>query len=60
MKTKSQLIYTQAILENYQAIKDNMASTNLNAPKIVYDNMYNMLQESLLLGSTRYGINFIF
>ena len=60
MKRKSQLTYTLAILENYQAIKDSMASTDLSAPKIVYNNLYSMLEESLLLGSTKYGLNYIF
>lgn len=60
MKKKPQLIYTLAILEKYQETKVAMHETNLNKPKIVYNSLNKMLQESLLLGSTAYGINFIF
>ena len=62
MKTrkKPQLIYTLAILEKYQQTKENISSANDAKKRIVYNNTYKMMQESLLLGSTRFGINYIF
>jgi len=57
---KPQLIYTLAILEKYQETKTAIENVNPNAPRIVYNNLNKMLEESMLLGSTRFGINFIF
>ena len=60
MKKKPQLIYTLAILEKYQDTQTAIHEAATNKPRIVYNNLNKMLQESLLLGSTNYGINFIF
>ncbi len=60
MSRKPQLIYTLAVLEKYQETKQALDNVQQKPPKIVYNNMNKMLQESMLLGSTRFGINFIF
>ena len=57
---KPQLIYTLAVLEKYQSTQSAIYEASANKPKIVYNSLNKMLQESMLLGSTRYGINFIF
>ena len=60
MRKKPQLIYTLAILERYQKTKTDLNSTDTSKKRIVYNNAYKMMQESLLLGSTKFGINYIF
>ena len=60
MKKKPQLIYTLAILERYQKTQNDISATDINKKRIVYNNAYKMMQESLLLGSTKFGINYIF
>jgi len=60
MRKKPQLIYTLAILERYQKTQNDINSTDTNKKRIVYNNAYKMMQESLLLGSTKFGINYIF
>ncbi len=60
MARKPQLIYTLAVLEKYQETKVALANVQHKPPRIVYNNLNKMLQESMLLGSTKFGINFIF
>ena len=57
---KPQLLYTLAILETYQETKTGLINAQRRPPKIVYNDLGKMLQESMLLGSTNFGINYIF
>ena len=60
MRSKPQLIYTLAILEKYQDTKFSNATYQTKPKGKVYHSMKNMLEESMLLGATRFGVNFIF
>lgn len=57
---KAQLIYTLAVLEKYQDTKTGLVNAQKAPKPMAYSSINKMLEESFLLGATKFGINYIF